>query len=142
MNDFFTWLVFFNGIYDVSCSAVIILNQCPNPWNWVATAEELMHNYLHFSLFQDSRNMNPQAKRFLAYWVFTYGLIRITTALHSLSLSPIFLYSDKMLASLSYLIEALCFETEYALNSMHIIKQKMHVLIVCCICMWWTLLSF
>lgn len=142
MNHFFMWFVFLNGIYDVLCSMVIILHQCPPLDSWVLfhTTEEIMHKYLHFSVFQDSRSMDPQLKRFLAYWIFTYGVVRINTALHSIYLSPILMYSDQMLASMSYLVEAICFQSEYVFHTPHIVKQNILMLISSCICIWLTLL--
>jgi len=142
-------LVFLNGVYDVLCSMAIILHQWPilSSWYCLHAAEEFIHNYLHFSLFQDSRSMDSQLKRFLAYWIFTYGVIRIHTAMHSIFFSSIHIYSsllvysDEMLASMTYLIEALCFQSENILHDpAQLVTHKFQILISCCICIWLTLL--
>lgn len=82
-------LVLFNGIYDV-LSACGLLLQVKTP-----------HTYL----FTDHQS------RFLAYWVFTYGIIRIWSAPFFGS-NAFFAY----LCVVSYLVEALFFAMEMKLN--------------------------
>jgi|TARA_Y100000389_G_scaffold203876_1_gene253886 hypothetical protein len=77
-------LIVINGIYDVICG-LSILKILP------LTLFAELHSSLYYS------RVNKEAKRFMAYWIITYGFIRIL----SVPLTPI-----------SFYIQALCFMNE------------------------------
>jgi len=79
MNTF-QQLSIFNGLYDILC-AVSILKIINIP----------ILNKLHLSMFINEPT--EQEKKWIAYWIFTYGCIRL-------------LANNKYLISISYLIEA------------------------------------
>lgn len=90
-------LLILNGIYDI-ISAISILFFCN------------MSN-LHLDMFKNKQEMI--IRRLLAYWIFTYGIIRLYTGV----------YNDYKLGSITYLIEAFCFEYE-SINNENLIKYK------------------
>ena len=85
-----------NGIYDILC-ALSILKIISIPYL----------KDLHLSMIKDySRdNNNELFERFLAYWIFTYGVIRLS---HTYTL-----------ISYTYFIEAIVFWNEYRKNTVH-----------------------
>lgn len=84
-------LVFVNGMYDILCAISILLHQQTIQIKIPVLCE------LHIKMFIP--NQTPIFERFLAYWIFTYGMIRISN--HSL------------LISYSYYLEAIFFFNEY-----------------------------
>ena len=77
------WLFFVNGIYDILCAACILhIIEIPS---------------IHLSMIKTETN--PITERYLAYWIFTYGVIRMS--------------GNNQLISCSYFIEALFFFNEY-----------------------------
>ena len=89
------YIIKINGIYDILC-ALSILKIINIPY---------LEN-LHLSMIKDY-DKSDIFKRFLAYWIFTYGIIRIG------SYPP---------TPYSYYIEALCFANEYIEKSVY--KEK------------------
>ena len=89
MNTF-QQLSIFNGLYDILC-AVSILKIINIP----------ILNKLHLSMFINEPT--EQEKRWIAYWVFTYGCMRISIL-------------NKYLISISYLIEASVIINEYFIH--------------------------
>lgn len=79
-----------NGLYDILC-AVSILGIVPIP----------ILDELHLSVLQKHKKEDPLAERFLAYWLFTYGLMRI--------------FGDRRMIAYSYFTEALVFGNEWAI---------------------------
>ena len=76
-------LFFINGLYDILCAACILrIIEIPS---------------IHLSMIKATTN--PLVERYLAYWIFTYGVIRML--------------GDYQLISCSYFIEALFFFNEY-----------------------------
>jgi hypothetical protein len=65
---------FLNGIYDVLCAACI-LNIVKIP----------ILSELHLSMLKV--HTTPSGERYLAYWIFTYGVIRMSTHTELISLS-------------------------------------------------------
>ncbi len=93
-------LLLCNGTYDMVCAASIL---------WAKDKSTLLAR-LHLSMFQDSVDKSsPLFQRMLAYWIFTYGMMRITAAL---------MPATCMLALgiLSYFVEAGCFLHELSLD--------------------------
>ena len=88
-------IIFINGIYDIICGLSILL--LPN--SYIAN--------IHPLIFNDEYLKNPLLKRLLAYWIITYGFIRISIIIPSLTI--------KILIALSYFIEAYAFTYEYIL---------------------------
>lgn len=99
-----------NGLYDIMCALGLLSN-----WGVL--------EYLHLSLFCRHQDIsNSMFKRFLGYWIFTYGTTRLVCGLNG--------YTH--LASLSYIIEALCFEYE-AFTNTNTNAHRIHI--VSCICL-------
>lgn len=91
-----------NGIYDILCAFFIVMNDT----SFMAR--------LHLNCFVCSDLSNP-TKRYLAYWIFNYGFIRLFCAYVII----LHIFQDSILnkgvfyaASISYAIEALMFEVE------------------------------
>ena len=78
-------LLILNGIYDICCSLAII-----NNYSFLSKIHVLMFNSL----------IN---QRILAYWIFTYGIVRLYCGLYNLAI----------LSIITYLLEAFFFEYEY-----------------------------
>lgn len=80
-------LFFLNGLYDVLCAACIL---------------HIIHipvlSELHLSMIKPGKT-NPIFERYFAYWIFTYGVIRMSR--------------NYQLIACSYFIEALFFLNEY-----------------------------
>ena len=74
-------IVIFNGLYDILC-ALCILKIIDIP----------ILNKLHLSMFINEPE--EQEKRWMAYWIFTYGIIRLVA-------------NNNFLISISYLIEVI-----------------------------------
>ena len=87
-----------NGVYDILC-AMSILKIIYIPFL----------DKIHLSMFNNYEN-NPLFERFIAYWIFTYGIIRIT--------------NNHIFISLSYFIEAVFFLHEYIHCSMDTSKTN------------------
>jgi len=86
------YFVKINGIYDILC-AVSILNFINIP----------QLRYLHLSMIKNHNYQNSLFERFFAYWILTYGIIRI--------------HDNYTLISYSYYLEAVFFLNEYMNNS-------------------------
>ena len=74
-------LIVANGIYDIICGVCILKNHNREP---------------HLDMF--IIQLNPDSRRFLAYWIITYGIIR--------------LMANHRIAAITYFIEAALFEYE------------------------------
>ena len=87
-----------NGVYDILCSVGILW------FSDVPFFSEL--SKLHTNMFaEEIHRDNPVIKRLLAYWLMTYGLVRLSAGLFGSS----HLY---FVAAMTYFIEAFCFEYE------------------------------
>lgn len=85
------YLILANGIYDIACALnVLWMPECMNP-------------DIHAQMFEPEHH-SPMLSRLLAYWVLTYGTVRVAAGL-SQAIMP--------LAALTYFIEAYCFEHEH-----------------------------
>jgi hypothetical protein len=85
------YIIKLNGIYDILCSFAIL--------KWMNIP---LLNELHLSMFK--KEQDEVSKRMLAYWIFTYGIIRLS--------------DDKQLILLSYLLESVFLLNEYNKGSM------------------------
>ena len=85
------YIIKINGIYDILCSFAIL--------KWVNIP---LLNGLHLSMFK--KEQDEVTERMLAYWIFTYGIIRLS--------------DDKQLILLSYLLESAFLLNEYNKGSM------------------------
>jgi len=83
-------LIRLNGFYDILCG-FSILGQIHIP----------ILNRLHLDMIINNES-NEIFKRYFAYWILTYGSIRLFSR-------------EKMLLKISYLIEALCILNEFYL---------------------------
>ena len=61
-------VIFINGIYDLVCASIILKIIPPIP----------VLSELHRTILRKSFQKNPILERFFAYWIFTYGCIRLT----------------------------------------------------------------
>jgi hypothetical protein len=86
-----TQIIFINGIYDILC-ALSILQYINIP---------VLEN-IHLSMFIGYDNKNKLFERCFAYWIFTYGMIRLS--------------GNPDLISCSYYIEAIFFANECFVN--------------------------
>ena len=84
-------IVKINGLYDILC-AMSILHMINIP----------ILNDLHLSMITVGRT--PLSDRYFAYWIFTYGIIRVS--------------DDHYLAAMSYYFEALFIFNELLKNNM------------------------
>ena len=97
------YIIKINGIYDILC-ALCILRSINVPYL----------NDLHLSMMKDHTPLPTTQihthsthlfERFLSYWVFTYGIIRLSNSYY--------------IVSYSYYIEAFFFMNEYMHNTVH-----------------------
>jgi hypothetical protein len=89
------FLIKLNGIYDILCT-LCILN----------IIEISYISNLHLSMIK--KNKNDITKRFFAYWIFTYGIMRLS--------------NNKLIIASSYFIEALFFTNEFCYGTLYIDK--------------------
>jgi hypothetical protein len=88
-----------NGLYDIACAVGILF--VPNAWIFSELAR--LHPCI-FSAEEDASN--PLVQRVLAYWLMTYGSIRLVGGI-----APS--YTLKWLVIMTYLVEAFAFGFEY-----------------------------
>ena len=109
-----TGFITLNGIYDVFC-ALSLLNIIPS----VACLNWLQHIHLH--MLDNYKHDNPLFERFFGYWVFTYGVIRLTNH----RTNPIVRYG--------YFIEALAIANETFFHNSIPFLEGTYVVVVCMI---------
>lgn len=90
-------IFFINGIYDILC-AISILQMIKIP----------ILNNIHLSMIEKYKKNNPLFERFFAYWIFTYGIMRIS--------------NNNIIISTSYCIEAIFIFNEYINKSIELNK--------------------
>ena len=95
MTTLIRTIVEINGLYDILC-AISILHMINIP----------ILNDLHLSMITVERT--PLSDRYFAYWIFTYGMIRLS--------------DDDYLVAMSYYIEALLILNELLKSSIDPIK--------------------
>ena len=101
-------LVKLNGAYDIAC-ALSILRYVPLP----------IFSTIHVAMFRDyHRGSNDRFERFLGYWIFTYGLIRL------FGIEP-------RIIALSYFIEAAVIMNEMLRHNTVIQKRGLFVVVSC-----------
>ena len=83
---FLYFIFIFNGIYDILCALCILQ---------IITIDHL--DNLHLDMFHN--NLHVFEKRFLAYWIMSYGFMRLS--------------NHHYLICISYLLEAIVFTNEY-----------------------------
>jgi hypothetical protein len=88
-----SYIIKLNGIYDILC-AISIMHWLPIPYL----------DRLHLSMIKDP-TPNAMFERFLAYWIFTYGVIRLS--------------NNYLLICCSYILEAMFFSNELILGSVY-----------------------
>jgi hypothetical protein len=105
LRDTLLCVVFVNGVYDVVCFLGIML-ALP------------VFGSLHIGVFKPNE-LSPLAERILAYWILTYGVIRVLVASGDECITGA--------AALSYFIETFAFECE---NFTHgsVIRYKVHAM--------------
>lgn len=88
------FIIKINGIYDILC-CLSILKFINIP----------ILNNLHLSVIKNYSGDNELFERFYAYWIFTYGIIRLS--------------NNNELISYSYFIEAIFFTNEYIIGTVY-----------------------
>ncbi len=101
-------LVRLNGLYDLLCGACL-LNFLQIP----------ILNRLHIGMFHPTLT-NPLSSRLLAYWIITYGMVRL------ICYTP--------LLSISYYLEAACLWHELKYNQEYSRLMFTSILSACCGC--------
>lgn len=91
--------IFFNGLYDICCGLSILIT-------------DKYLSRLHLQLF--IKEPNEITKRFLSYWIMTYGIIRTAIGFYPESIEI------QTLTIISYIIEFVFFEYEsYISNNLY-----------------------
>ena len=99
MFDYYLyWIIKANGIYDIVC-ALCILGILDIPYV----------RDLHLSMILPKQRENPIFQRFYAYWIFTYGIIRLS--------------NERYLITASYLLEAAFYFHEIILGTVYFDKS-------------------
>lgn len=98
MDIFMDFILVLNGIYDVACAfSILWLDRFPG-FNVLSS--------LHLAMFEKNEHKeHPVIRRLLAYWIVTYGTVRIAAGLHRDA-------GLDIVGALTYFIEAFCFEHE------------------------------
>jgi len=104
---FLSNIIITNGIYDILC-AISILKIVNIP----------VIKDLHISMLKDNEKNNPLMERFMAYWIFTYGFLRIYSGY----------YRFYKLAAISYFIEAIIITNEYFINKTMLMERSLFVI--------------
>jgi hypothetical protein len=107
MNTILNISAVVNGIYDILC-ALSILSLIYIP----------IINELHISIIKNVERNNPMMKRFMAYWIFSYGVMRIYGGYNM----------NYKLIAISYYIEALVFSYEIFVYKTLIFHKAMFVI--------------
>jgi Erg28 like protein len=117
MLQMLDFLIVANGVYDILCAVGILF--LPNTPVFCTLAR------LHPTMFKHKQEQNNAVLcRFLAYWLLTYGAVRIATSLDDVMID--------YLAAITYFIEAAAFEYE---NVVFHNTQRSKVTWVTCSCM-------
>ena len=89
-------LLIINGIYDILCAFSIL---------GVSFPLSTYLSELHPEMIRDDCSDNPVTRRILAYWIFTYGVIRLIAGIYPRE-------DYFVVASVTYFIEAFALEYE------------------------------
>ena len=109
MSQIVITIVKLNGLYDLLCGACLL--------NFIHIP---ILNRLHANMFHPTLKTNDFSSRLLAYWIITYGTIRLC---HD---------SQTYLVSLSYYLEAICLCHEMKYQSQYGRLLFTSILSVCC----------
>ncbi len=91
------WIVCINGLYDIMCAVGILF--LPNTVGFTGLAK------LHPTMFRDPAIQDhPIVRRLLAYWLITYGCVRMAVFNHDMAVD--------FLAASTYFIEAWAYAYE------------------------------
>ena len=132
LGNLFVVLVKLNGIYDILCSLAILdiipyLVSPQNPRRSIGSLLITRLSQLHTSMFFQIPSKVPCScilpdhehalQRFFAYWIFTYGIIRLCS-------------NDSRLIAYSYYVEALVITNEcFIQKTMHVNKSVFVIVI-------------
>lgn len=97
MNYFINFILILNGIYDLFCSFSILF--LSNPLS-----------FIHINMFHHSIH-SPIINRLLAYWILTYGSIRLISGFYPSNITY-------FISANTYFIEAFCYEYELFINNL------------------------
>lgn len=90
--NFIPGILILNGIYDFICSLAIL-------------SKMTFFQDLHPGVFIDCMSTNHRAKRMMAYYIATYGLIRLVSGIYPSSITY-------MMSAVTYFMEAFVFQYE------------------------------
>ena len=97
-------LVFSNGVYDLLCFLCMMMMMKFSCRSWMVPN---FFGTLHINVFRDEKDRrHPLVRRMLAYWVLTYGMVRVLAGVGD----------DLMMdcaAALTYFIEVFAFGYEF-----------------------------
>ena len=115
-------IVALNGIYDILCSFSILLLSCCC-WKIPISSHLSM---LHLNMFEkEEHRSNPVIQRILAYWILTYGIVRLAAGIcKDMDSNNNNNISVCILAAITYFIEAFCFLCEILLLERTMIIPK------------------
>lgn len=102
-NRTLKYIIKINGVYDILCALCIlrvIYIPCLNDLHL-----SMMKDYSPTPTSQVNTHSPQLFERFLSYWVFTYGVVRLSNSYY--------------IVSYSYYIEAVFFMNEYIHNTVH-----------------------
>lgn len=108
--NFLSNIILLNGIYDILC-AISILQIVNIP----------IINNLHLSMLQTNERNNPIMQRFISYWIFTYGVLRVYCGYNN--------NNNYELASISYFIEATMISNECFIYKSMVLDRSVFVII-------------
>jgi hypothetical protein len=110
INTVINWILMSNGVYDILCACSILwLYNIPG-FSGLAK--------LHPTMFILPHSESSLLKRFLSYWLFTYGSARLIAGLPDHTSDAL-----DVLAAITYFLEAFCFEYEERVGRT-MIKEK------------------
>lgn len=101
-----------NGIYDIACASAILF--------WT----EGFFAQLHIQMFTEQGSCLLYRMR--AYWLYTYGIVRLVAGL---ALGHIAL----IMAVSTYVVEAMCFEYEAQIEKTMVLWKVHCSVILCCV---------
>jgi len=103
MNNIIKYIIFFNGIYDILC-ALFFIN-------------------IHLSIYKNKKDIN---NRFLAYWIFTYGYIRLFILFDNKYINFI-IFLSYFIEAFIYFIEFYYFNSTFYYKSLWIIISSLFI---------------
>ena len=124
MNILCSFIVI-NGFYDIFCAIYLVTFKKHTLW-----LNDICHKTIHTGMF--TNDLSCKERRLLAYWIFTYGYMRLCTGFTFQKYDE-FSFNHPLLltAAASYFLEGTLFEIE-AMCSKTMIMWKVHAVALVC----------